>query len=64
MNSEKLKASFPSEYRDFFLANPIVISMPLVMTWSGDYSPAFSGLNIKQKLPLRTYVGIDFEPAS
>lgn len=64
MNSEKLKAAFPSEYRDFFLGNPIVISMPLVMTWSGDYSPAFSGLNIKQKLPLRVYVGVSFESES
>lgn len=58
MNSNELKSRFHSVYKKFFSENPIVISMPFVMSWSGDYSIQFNWVNIKQKIPLRIYVGI------
>lgn len=58
MNSRDLKSEFTDVYRKFFFENSIVISMPFIMTWSGDYSSHFNWINIKQKIPLRVYVGI------
>lgn len=56
MNTKQLKDQFSEVYKDFFLKYPLVISMPFVMTWVGDYSTNFNGINIKQKIPLRIYV--------
>jgi hypothetical protein len=34
-----------------------VVSAPFVMNWSGDVLNNYSGVSIKQKIPLRIYMG-------
>jgi hypothetical protein len=36
MNSKKLKEQYNKEYKDFFTKNNLVISLPLLLNWSGD----------------------------
>lgn len=61
-NSESLKENFPHIYKEFFTKCPIVVSAPGSFWWTGEYATENGGLAIIQKIPLRTYVGI--EPAS
>ena len=57
MNSRNLKRTYVKTYENFFLENSSVISTPFVMNRSGDLLNNYSGVSIKQKLPLRMYIG-------
>jgi hypothetical protein len=58
MNSKKLMKDFTETYQAFFGSNQIVISMPLILNRCDDLFPNYSGVSIKQKIPLRFYVWI------
>jgi hypothetical protein len=58
MNSKLLKKQHKETYEFFFQTNQIVVSAPFLMTWAGDLSSYYSGITIKQKIPLRIYLGI------
>ena len=62
VNSQTMRAAFPNVYRDFFSRCPLVLSTSLEFTWVGDHTHNYGGISIRQKLPLKIYVGI--EPAS
>jgi len=59
MNSKTLKSQHKAVYEQFFQENQIVVSAPFLMTWSGDLSKFYSWITIKQKIPLRLYMGIN-----
>lgn len=59
MNSKSLQAQFPKVYRELFSKCPIVVSAPGHFWWSGEYVTHYGGPVMAQKLPLRTYVGIE-----
>ncbi len=56
MNSKNLKKTYIQTYEKFFIENQTVISTPFVLSRSGDILNNYSGVNIKQKIPLRLYV--------
>jgi hypothetical protein len=56
MNSKNLKKTYVQTYEKFFLENQTVISAPFVLSWSGDILNNYSGVSIKQKIPLRIYM--------
>lgn len=58
MNSTLIKRQHVKVYEQFFLENSLVVSAPFVMNWSGDVLNNYSGISIKQKIPLRIYMGI------
>jgi len=58
MNSKSLKNQHKDTYERFFEEHQIVVSAPFLMTWAGDLSKYYSGITIKQKIPLRLYMGI------
>jgi len=57
MNSKNLKKTYIGTYEKFFLENQYVVSAPFVINWSGDILNNYSGVGIKQKIPLRMYIG-------
>lgn len=57
MNSASIQGAHRSVYEDFFAENQIVISSPFVMNRSGDVLNNYTGISIKQKIPLRMYIG-------
>jgi mevalonate kinase len=57
MNSKNLKKTYIQTYEKFFLENQTVVSAPFVLSWSGDILNNYSGVSIKQKIPLRIYMG-------
>ncbi len=57
MNSKNLKKTYIQTYEKFFLENQTVISTPFVLNRSGDILNNYSGVGIKQKIPLRLYMG-------
>jgi hypothetical protein len=57
MNSASLRKEFEAAYRDFFHRHDIVLSAPGVLTWGADISHGTSALRIKQKIPLKTFLG-------
>ncbi len=56
MNSKNLKKTYIQTYEKFFLENQTVISAPFVLSRSGDILHNYSGVSIKQKIPLRIYM--------
>ncbi len=58
MNSKALKVQHKKIYERFFEEHQIVVSAPFLMTRAGDLSKYYSGITIKQKIPLRLYVGV------
>ncbi len=56
MNSKNLKKTYVQTYERFFLENQTVISSPFVINRSGDILNNYSGVSIKQKIPLRMYI--------
>ena len=58
MNSKQLKERFRSTYEDFFQKHQTIVSAPFLMNWAGDISKEYSGITIKQKIPLRLYIWI------
>lgn len=57
MNSKNLKQTYTKTYEKFFLENQTVVSAPFVLNWSGDILNNYSGVSIKQKIPVRMYMG-------
>ncbi len=59
MNSEKLKKSHEKVYKEFFVKNSLVFSLPFVFNWTsgGDY---FESSSMKQKAPFRMYIWINY----
>lgn len=57
MNSQKLKEQHLSTYQQFFGKQNIVVSAPFLMKWCDNVLPEYSGVSIKQKIPLRMYIG-------
>jgi len=57
MNSQSIQESHRRVYEDFFAENQVVISAPFVMNRSGDVLNNYTGVSIKQKIPLRMYMG-------
>ncbi len=60
MNSLALQSSHYEVYKDFFNTHNIVMSGDSVLTWGPDISHGVSVLRIKQKLPMKTYCGANF----
>jgi len=58
MNSKQLKVQHKSVYEHFFEEHQIIVSAPFLMTRAGDLSKYYSGITIKQKIPLRLYMWI------
>jgi len=58
-NSENLKKHFPGVYRDFFSKNSIVTSASGSFNFIGDQGSSEGGLNIIQKIPLKSYIGLE-----
>ncbi len=56
MNSKNLKKTYVQTYEKFFLENQTIVSAPFVLNRSGDILNNYSGVSIKQKIPLRLYV--------
>lgn len=57
MNSKNLKKTYVQTYEKFFLENQTVVSAPFVLNRSGDILNNYTGVSIKQKIPLRMYMG-------
>lgn len=57
MNSKNLKKTYVQTYEKFFFENQTVVSAPFVLNRSGDVLNNYSGVGIKQKIPLRMYIG-------
>ncbi|MFA7298359.1 MAG: hypothetical protein WC010_01815 [Candidatus Absconditabacterales bacterium] len=57
MNSKNLKKTYIQTYENFFLENQTIVSTPFVLNRSGDVLNNYSGIGIKQKIPLRMYMG-------
>ncbi len=57
MNSKNLKKTYVQTYERFFLENQVVVSTPFILNRSGDVLNNYSGVSIKQKIPLRMYMG-------
>ncbi len=58
MNSRALQETHPDVYRAFFAQNDLVVSAPGSFYWFGDHADRYGELGIKQKVPLRGYVGL------
>lgn len=58
MNSRALQEAYPDVYRAFFAQNDLVVSAPGSFYWFGDHADRYGELGIKQKVPLRGYVGL------
>lgn len=57
MHSKQLKSIHAEVYQKFFMEHQFVASAPFVMNRSGDVLNHYSGISIKQKIPLRIYIG-------
>ena len=57
MNSRSIQESHRSIYEKFFTENQVIVSAPFVMNRSGDVLNNYTGISIKQKIPLRIYMG-------
>ena len=56
MNSRSIQEMHRSVYEKFFTENQVIVSAPFVMNWSGDVLNNYTGVSIKQKIPLRIYM--------
>lgn len=57
MNSRSIQESHRSIYENFFTENQVIVSAPFVMNRSGDVLNNYTWISIKQKIPLRIYMG-------
>ena len=56
MNSRSIQESHRSVYEIFFTENQVIVSAPFVMNRSWDVLNNYTGVSIKQKIPLRIYM--------
>lgn len=59
MNSGALQENFPEVYGEFFSKCELVVSAPGSFYWFGDHADRYGELAVKQKIPLRAYVGLE-----
>jgi hypothetical protein len=59
LNTAILQKKFPAVYKDFFGKCGVVLSASLSFSWINDFSKRYKGISIKQKLPFKTYIGIE-----
>lgn len=50
---------FPEVYKELFARCPLVVSVPRAFNWCGERAVAWGGLQVRQKLPWRTYLGLE-----
>ena len=62
LNSKVLKSRFPNVYGEFFSKCQLVVSASHFLTWAGEYVGYWGGLTLLQKIPLRTYIGLEIIP--
>ncbi len=60
MNSSYLHQNYSEAYQEFFSKCSIVVSCPLMFDWMTANSVYYKGIVIKQKLPLKIYLGIEY----
>jgi hypothetical protein len=58
MNTRLLQEKHPKIYEEFFQQHELVFSCPFVTNRSGDILGNFAGIPIRQKIPLRMYIGV------
>ncbi len=63
MHTDDLQKKFSRDYKDFFNTHDMVLSGPGILTWWADISHGVSVLRIKQKIPLKSYIGVNFNPS-
>jgi hypothetical protein len=59
LNSAVLQQTFSDVYQDFFGKCSIVISTSLSFSWIEDFAKRYRGISLSQKLPVKTYIGIE-----
>ena len=59
LNTAVLQKKFPEVYKEFFGKCGVVLSASLSFSWIDDFSKRYKGISIKQKLPFKTYIGIE-----
>ena len=64
MNSRSIQESHRSVYEKFFTENQVIVSAPFVMNRSWDVLNNYTGVSIKQKIPLRIYMWYTRNPSS
>lgn len=57
-NGAWLHRNFPEVYKDFFSTCATAASAPGNFMWGGNCAALFGAVSLRQKLPLRTYVGL------
>ncbi len=60
MTSTVLQCTFPEMYKDFFHTHDMVMSASGVLTWWPNIAHGVSTVRVKQKLPLKTFCGVNF----
>jgi hypothetical protein len=60
LTSRRLQDDLPEMYKEFFHTHDMVMSGNGIITWWPDISHGVSALRIKQKLPLKTFCGLNF----
>lgn len=58
-NTQTLQKQFPGVYREFFAASQRVASASNSFLWTGEFSGFYGGITVSQKLPIRSYVGLE-----
>jgi len=58
-NTESLKKQFTEDYREFFSKSSVIVSASGSFHFVGDQSARNGGMSIIQKLPLKSYVGLE-----
>lgn len=63
VNSDLLKTQHPEAYRNFFGRVHIAASCSHSFLWTGEFAGLYDGIVVSQKLPFRTYVGLEHTPS-
>jgi len=58
-NTQSLQHHFAEQYREFFANCQRVASASNSFLWGGEFSGFYGGLTLGQKLPIRSYVGLE-----
>jgi len=58
-NSDWLHRNFSEVYKTFFSTSATAVSAPGNFMWGGNCAALFGAVSLRQKLPLRTYVGLE-----
>ncbi len=59
LNSAVLQRNFSEIYQEFFGKCSVVLSTSLSFSWIEDFAQRYRGISISQKLPFKTYVGLE-----